>query len=336
MFSFLRGLFSVERHPDGHAPAQTPVGLERRLAQLLESRSLPPELAVAPPRPDVWGTTGKLGLEESRSRFKPLLLHGFATVGLVYDYKSWGDADERMVHASYAWLDPNGRLRTQLVREEYDPHVAWNPGRSTGLVDVDAELAANKVVSIVQDLQSDLHVIYEYLRVNPRWKEELSVFSLQWEPGAGTPRARASRSADNEPLFTIEREEGPDGGFRLLRGAQLQLRATGNQPLGQGGLRHLLDAQGVELGQVRAKDQLLQITHPPKVFSLTEEPNQLWLIRDRADARVLGIWPDDQDERRWNLVAHTRLERPLGELLVLALIAGCHGDARRGPLQGKR
>lgn len=335
MFSFLRDLFASAGRPVDRSPAPPPVGLQQRLIQLLEAQPLPPELVVAAPRPDVWGTTGKLGLAEYHSRFKPLLLNGFATTGLVYDYKDWGDADERTVHASYAWLDQHGRLRTHLVREEYDPHVGWNASRSTGLVDIDAELSLNKAVTIVQDLHSGLHVIYEYLRVNPRWNEELKVFSLQWKSRVGYLSARAHRSADNELLFTIEQERSSDGGWRLFHGAELQLRSTGSQPLSQGGLRRLLDAQGMEIGQVQAKDQRLQITLPPKVFFLTEEPNRQWMIRNQDGERVLGTWLDDKEPHLWHLVAHTRLERPLGERLVLTLITSYHGAAQGGPFQRK-
>jgi hypothetical protein len=317
MFSFLRDLFSAEKRTASPDLAE----VERRLARLLATRPLPPELEVAPPRPDVWGTTGKLGRKEQHSRFKPLLLNGHATTGLVYDYKSWGDADERTVHASYAWLDRNGRLQAHQLREEYDPHVGWNANHNTGLVDIDAELDLDKVVTIVQDPSSGLHVIYEYLRVNPRWQEELGVCGLEWEPGAGAQRARASRSPGEEPLFTIEREEGPEGGWRVLRDGQLRLRSTGGGPLQQGESRRLLDARGQEAGQVTAKERRFQITHAQRTFFLTEEPNRLWLIRAQDGERVLGIFPDEESERLWHLVAHTRLERSLGELLVLSFLA---------------
>jgi hypothetical protein len=230
----------------------------------------------------------------------------------------------------YAWLDRNGRLQTHLLHEEYDPHAGWSSSRCTGVVDIDAELALDKAVTIVQDPASGIHVIYEYLGVNPRWQEELGVCGLEWEPGAGSPRARASRSPGDEPLFTIEREEGPEGGWRVLRDGQVRLRSAGAEPLQQGGLQRLLDARGHEAGQVTAKERRFQLTQAQQAFSLTEEPNQLWLIRDQEGARVLGIFPDTKNERLWHLVAHMRLERSLGELLVLAFLASEATGAARG------
>jgi hypothetical protein len=318
--------------------------LEQRLIELGQQRPLPPELAVAAPRPDVWGTTGYLRYEHYRTLLKPLLIHGFATTGLVYDYEELPDTDGRTVGASYAWLDPNGLLRTHALREEFDPmHAAMASGIGTMVVSVDAELALGKPLTILQDPGSELHVVYEALKANPRWKEEaaatLSIFYLQWEPGEDFTRAVASRKPGGEPLFTLEREAAPSASWRLHQDGQLHLRSPADQPLSQGGVRTLVDAQGQELGRLTASDRRLHLTLPRQEFSITEEPKGLWMVRDADHSRVLTISPYETGERQWELVARTPIQRSLGELLMLAFTVGYDGPApfpeARSPFHAK-
>lgn len=309
-----------------------PKSVEERLRELRQERPLPPELAVAPPRPDVWGTTGYLRYERYRALLKPLLLHGFATQGVVYDYEELPDTEGRTVGASYAWLDADGQLRTHAIREEFDPmHAAMASGIGTMLVSVDAELSLGKPITILQARDSDLHVVYEALKVNPRWREEaaatLSIFYLQWEPGPGFARAVASREPGGEPLFTLEREEALGGGWRLHQEGQLRLRSTGDQPLAQGGTRRLLDAQGQEVAVVMGGDRRLHLALPQQKLTLTEEPRGRWMARDADNSRVLTLSPYETEERQWEVVARTPIARSLGELLMLAFTVGYDGPA---------
>jgi len=306
--------------------------LEQRLRELRQERPLSPELAVAPPRPDVWGTTGYLRYEHYRSQFRPLLLHGFATPGLVYDYEELPDTQGRTVRASYAWLDADGQLRTHAIREEFNPmHAAMASGIGNMLVSVDAELSLGKPITILQAWGSDLHVIYEALKVNPRWREDaaatLSIFYLQWEPGPGFERAVASRESGGEPLFTLEREAAPGSGWRLHQEGQLHLRSTGEQPLAQGGTRWLLDAQGQEVATLMERDRRLHLTLPQQKLSLTGEPKGRWMVRDADNSRVLTLSPYETQERQWEVVARVPIPRSLGELLMLAFTAGYDGPA---------
>jgi hypothetical protein len=57
--------------------------LVRQRLQELRTRPLPPELAVPTPRPDVWGENGYLSQPRYQALYKPLLLGGHATWGLV-------------------------------------------------------------------------------------------------------------------------------------------------------------------------------------------------------------------------------------------------------------
>ena len=306
--------------------------LEQRLRELRQARPLPPELAVAPPRPDVWDTTGYLRYEHYRSLLKPLLLHGFATPGLVYDYEELPDTEGHTVGASYAWLDEDGQLRTHSIREEFDPmHAAMASGIGNMLVSVDAELALGKPITILQAWGSDLHVIYEALKVNPRWREEaaatLSIFYLQWEPGPGFERAVASRTPGGEPLFTLERQEAGGNGWRLHQEGQPRLRSEGEQPLAQGGTRRLLDAQGQEVATLKESGGRLHLTLPQQKLCFTEEPKGRWMARDADNSRVLTLSPYETQERQWEVVARVPIARSLGELLMLAFTAGYDGPA---------
>ena len=141
--------------------------LVRRRLEKLRFR-LPPELAVPTPRPDVWGTRGYLSQEHYHARFKPLLLEGHATHGLVYHYESTHDGEGPDVVASYAWLDARGGLQTRLLKESYDGmHAALSQGRGGMVIDMDANLEADKVIIILHSLASGDHIIYEALQAAP-------------------------------------------------------------------------------------------------------------------------------------------------------------------------
>lgn len=142
--------------------------LVRRRLEELRRRRLPPELAVSTPRPDVWGENGYLSQPRYQALYKPLLLEGYATWGLVYHYESSHDGEGPDTVASYAWLDARGELQTRRLKESYDGmHAALSQGQGDIILDVDAGLAADKAVVILHDLGSGQHIIYEALHAAP-------------------------------------------------------------------------------------------------------------------------------------------------------------------------
>lgn len=142
--------------------------LVRQRLEELRRRPLPPELAVPTPRPDVWGKNGYLAQQRYQALYKPLLLEGHATWGLVYDYKSTHDGEGPDTVASYAWLDARGELQTRRLKESYDGmHAALSQGRGHIILDMDADLEADKVIVILHDLGSGQHIIYEALLAAP-------------------------------------------------------------------------------------------------------------------------------------------------------------------------
>jgi xanthine/CO dehydrogenase XdhC/CoxF family maturation factor len=142
--------------------------LVRRRLQELSTRPLPPELAVPTPRSDVWGERGYLSQPRYQSLYKPLLLQGHATWGLVYQYESTHDGEGPDTVASYAWLDARGELQTRRLKESYDGmHAALSQGQGDIILDMDAHLEADKVILILHDLASGQHIIYEALQAAP-------------------------------------------------------------------------------------------------------------------------------------------------------------------------
>lgn len=142
--------------------------LVRRRLQELRRRPLPPELAVPTPRPDVWGGNGYLAQPRYQSLYKPLLLQGHAAWGLVYQYESTHDGEGPDTVASYAWLDARGELQTRRLKESYDGmHAALSRGKGDIILDVDAELEADKVILVLHDLASGQHILYEALHAAP-------------------------------------------------------------------------------------------------------------------------------------------------------------------------
>ncbi len=140
----------------------------RQRLQALRSRPLPPELAVPTPRPDVWGENGYLSQPRYQVLYKPLLLQGHATWGLVYQYESTHDGEGPDTVASYAWLDARGELQTRRLKESYDGmHAALSQGKGDIILDMDAHLEADKVILVLHDLASGQHILYEALHAAP-------------------------------------------------------------------------------------------------------------------------------------------------------------------------
>lgn len=148
----------------GDAPASAGPQVRQRLEEL-RARPLPPSLAVPTPRPDVWGERGYLAQPRYATRYKPLLLNGYATYGFVYHYHSVHDGEGPDTVASYAWLDERGELQTRRLKESYDGmHAALSVGQGDMVIDMDAGLEQDKVIIILHSLATGDHVVYEALR----------------------------------------------------------------------------------------------------------------------------------------------------------------------------
>ncbi len=142
--------------------------LVRQRLQALRARPLPPELAVPTPRPDVWGEKGYLSQPRYQALYKPLLLRGHVTWGLVYHYETSHDGEGPDTVAIYAWLDERGELQTRRLKESYDGmHAALSVGKGDIILDMDAHLEADKVILMLHDLASGEHIIYEALQAAP-------------------------------------------------------------------------------------------------------------------------------------------------------------------------
>ena len=318
--------------------------LRRRLLELKETHPLPPELAGPVPRKDVWGETGYLNQPRYHSVIKPMLLRGYATVGWVYAYQHSGGGEDHSVTAEYAWLDERGNLRTDVLHEEFDGfHAALASGRGDIVFSIDAELGPGKVITLLHHPDMEMHMIYEAVRADPEWERKRDrsyrVFHLRWESGTEAPRALGSREPEDPPLFTLEKRREPDAGWWLLHGEEGVLRTVMARPLAEGGTLRLLDARGEDAGRVEVEGTCLRVTPRSEAsFFITEEPDNLWMVRDSQHRmRVMTLLPDKPGPHLWQCVPREPMERSLAELLMLAFVSAYDGRApfpfaRRPPL----
>ncbi|HYO69385.1 MAG TPA: hypothetical protein VEU33_25240 [Archangium sp.] len=308
--------------------------LRRRLLELKETHPLPPELAGPVPRKDVWGETGYLNQPRYHSVIKPMLLRGYATVGLVYSYQHTGGGEDHSVTAEYAWLDARGNLRTDVLHEEFDGfHAALSSGRGEIVFSIDAELGPGKVITLLHHPDMEMHMIYEAVRADPQWEQKRDrsyrVFHLRWESGPEAPRALGGREPEDPPLFTLEKRRAPDEGWWLLHGEAVVLRTVTERPLAEGGTLRLLDARGESAAQVEAEGTRLRVTlrSEAPVF-ITEEPGNMWMVRDSQHGmRVMTLLTDTPDMHLWQCVPREPMERSLAELLMLAFVSAYDGPA---------
>jgi hypothetical protein len=162
----LKFLLSLMSPPERGAAPPGPTALAR--LRELQRRPLPPELARVPPRPDVWGTRGYLSQPHYQSQYKPLLTHGYATWGFVYNYSSSGGGEDYDFTADYAWFDAQGNLQVEHLKGGYDAmHAAYGRGQGSIVVDADAELSENLELVILQDPVTGAHLPYRALRAEP-------------------------------------------------------------------------------------------------------------------------------------------------------------------------
>jgi len=313
--------------------------LRRKLLELKETHPLPHELAGRVPRKDVWGETGYLNQPRYHSVIKPMLLRGYAAVGFVYNHHLTRDSGEHTVVAEYAWLDERGNLRTDVIHEEFDAfHAALSSGRGDMVFSVDAGLAPGKVITLLHHPEMEVHMIYEAVCADPKWQEKEArnyrFFHLRWESGTDTPRAFGSREPEDPPLFVLEKRRSPDEGWWLLHGEELVLRTVAERPLTEGGGLSLLDARGESAGRVEAEATRLRVTIRSEApFFITQEPGNMWMVRDDQHERVMTLLPDTPGKHLWQCVPRTPLWRSLAELFMLAFVSAYDGPA---PFPGAR
>ncbi|HEX8701390.1 MAG TPA: hypothetical protein VF815_21365 [Myxococcaceae bacterium] len=181
---------------------------------------LPRGLAVPAPRPDVWLSRGYLAQYRYATQYKPLLMHGRVTRGIVYQYESSADPDGCDTTARYAWFERPGELRDARLRESYDGlHAALGRDKALDtkvlLVDMEAHLRLGRVVTIVHD--ESQHVIFEALRTD---------FGNELGP---------SPADDMEQLFDgyLLKWEADQEGLRLHFGPEPVMAAVPYTPVGQ-------------------------------------------------------------------------------------------------------
>ncbi len=315
----------------------------------LQDKPLPPELAVAPPRPDVWGERGYLSQERYRSQYKPLLTHGFATWGLVFHYQADGDADGRDVVASYGWLDAEGTLQTRHIKEGFDPiHAIHGSGQGSIVLDVDAMLDANVALVILHDLKTGEHLPYRALRAEPgsdkpppapaptrppprpSSQELPGPMRLEWKASGKTRTAQLVRmlGRKRDVLFTIQRAGASNREWTLTRAGESHaaVRALHQPAAGFAASFHFVDAEGYTVGTVTEKGGRIRLL----VGGLRRRTFYTG-SQDRKDKRVLIEEMNDvltlektKRQDRDAVVLQVGTDRQVLELLVLALTVVRH------------
>jgi hypothetical protein len=328
------GLFAGEAES---APPPSPEDVKH--LERLRQRPLPPEFAGPVPRVDVWGRQGYLAQPPYHERFKPLLIHGFATWGLVYQYEGEGDADGRDVVACYAWVDAYGKLRTCRIRESFDPtHALRGSGQGQMVLDVDANLKLGKELVIVQDPGGPDHLLYEALAISelsppeavPHWEPELEgELLLEWAKGRRFQAAQV-RASEGRQLFTFERTERMGNDWSLQREGTVRLRAVCGQTLVPGASFHFRDAHGREVGGavIRASGKISLATGQREfLINLgAERQNVVW----EGEHLVLSTTAEALTSRREAWVLHEPLPREMVEVLVLGVVALSHAQRKTG------
>jgi len=334
--SFFSWLFSeLSSREGGSAPPPSPEDVKH--LERLRRRPLPPELAGPVPRVDVWGRRGYLSQPAYHARFKPLLTHGFATWGLVYQYESEGDADGRDVVACYAWVDAHGQVRTCRIRESFDPtHAIRGSGQGQMLLDVDARLDLGRELVIVQDPGGLDHLLYEALTISelapaePVPVEEQALegeLLLEWEQGR---RFQAARVQDSEGrlLFTFERAKSVGKDWSLQREGTVRLWAERGQTRVPGASFHFRAPHGREVGGavIRASGRI-SLGTGQREFLITlgaERNNVVW----EGERMVLSTTAEALTSRRETWVLHEPLPWKVVEVLVLGVVALSHAQRR--------
>jgi hypothetical protein len=315
---------------------------------------------VAPPRPDVWGERGYLSQSRYQSQYKPLLTHGFATWGFVYNYSSSAGGEDYDFTASYAWLDAEGQLQVRHLQGGYDAiHAAYGRGLGDIVVDTDAELGEDVELVILHDLKTGEHLPYRALRAEPGLEkpppsstartvapppppgegllDPAGTFRLEWNTSKKTRSVRLVRpqGRKREALFTVERAGSSNREWTLTRPRQSgpSLRALHRPAPGFEASFHLTDSHGQPAGTVTEKAGRVRLV----VFTAGRQRNFYTGSGDsKAKRTVLEEMQDvltvERTERkdRDTLVLHLPTHRSILELLVLGLAAVRHPPRPRG------
>lgn len=333
--------------------APSPQALER--IRQLRDEPLPPELAVAAPRPDVWGRAGYLAQEHYQQKYKPLLTHGFATWALVFHYEGSGDADGRDVVASYGWIDAAGELQTRHIQEGFDPiHAVYGSGQGSIVLDVDAMLDADVERVVLHDLKTGEHILYRALRTGPLSDEEPppapatqqprptrpdpveppGALHLEWK-ATGKNRSVSlvrPQGRKREVLLTVRRAGSSNREWTLTRAGEVQpsLRAAHQPAPGFAASFQFVDADGRVVGTVTEKAGrirlALQHSRPRNFYTGAQErKDRRVLLEEMKD--VLTLEKTKRQDRD-AVVLHVATERSVLELLILALAVVRHPPRR--------
>jgi len=344
--------------------ASIPGPVTRARLRKLRERPLPPELAVAPPRPDVWGERGYLAQPRYQSQYKPLLTHGFATWGFVYQYSSSAGGEDYDFTASYAWLDAEGKLQVRHLQDGYDAiHAAYGRGLGSIVVDMDAELGQDVELVILHDLKTGEHIPYRALRAHPGLDkpppssppravapapppgegalEPAGALRLEWDTSRKARSARLVRpkGRKREALFTVQRAGTSNREWTLTRSGQRvpTFRALHQPAAGFEASFRLVDSQGQPVGTVTEKAGRVRLV----IFTAGRQRNFYTGSGDAKGSRLLleemqDVLTLERTARkdRDSLVLHLPTHRSTLELLILGLVAVRHPPRPRPPAGG--
>jgi hypothetical protein len=286
-------------------PASALVMLEQAL-----QRPLPPELAAPPPRPDVWGTRGYLAQPRYEALYKPLLVHGQVTRGIVYRYEFSND-DGCDAVADYVWLAGPGQLRTEHIRESYDGlHAAYGAGMGDIILDADAGLKQDKVLTILHD--GNRHLVYEALRTGPDrdpavlraraeaaaearrfagpeptedWSKFDGRYLLRWKVEERGPVLCLEEESSGQPVCLIRPAASEPGEWWLYRKEPARDRpwlrlVPVKSPAGSSAAWRIVSEQGQEVGHARLRGEHLFVTARGKPLMLRLDGKGGWVAED--------------------------------------------------------
>ncbi len=328
----------------------------RTLARLrkLQHRPLPPELAAAPPRPDVWGERGYLSQPRYQQQYKPLLLHGFATWGFVYQYSSSAGGEDYDFTASYAWLDAAGELQVQHLKGGYDAiHAAYGRGRGDIVVDADAELREDLELIILQDPKTGEHIPYQALRAKPEldtppppppWRtvappsasgeeelESAGAFQLEWQTSGKARSARLVRpiGRKREALFTVQRAGSSNREWTLTRSGDRapSFRAIHQPAPGFEASFRIVDAHDQPAGTVTEKAGRVRLVavlsgRQRHFYTGANDPKEKRILMEEM-REVLTLEKTERKDRDV-VELHAPTHRSILELFLLGLVAVRH------------
>ncbi len=322
--------------------------------QQLRSRPLPPELAAAPPRPDVWGERGYLAQPRYQRQYKPLLLHGFATWGFVYHYDGEASGGEYDFTASYAWLDAEGELQVRHLKDGYDAlHAAYGRGLGDIVLDMDAEFKKDLELIILHDLRTGEHIPYRALRAEPGLEEPKPPLTtspppaptvedgpepepagnlrLEWDASRKSRSARLVRPTGKKPetLFTVQRAGASNREWTLTRSGEdaATLRAIHQPADGFTASFRMVGAHGQPVGSVTEKAGRVRLVASSDLrrrnfYTSSEDSKQKRVLLEEMQD-VLTLERTEHKDRD-TVVLHAPLSRSTLELLILGLVAVRH------------